>query len=383
MWIDSFICFLSFQKPRSGFYQLYDAKRFLGLSIGEADTTRLIGMNLPFSVVPDEQQHAVFRIVSNTSQNGPNGEYWNVKPEEVSMYVLKTVLASAQNQLPPCASLIESGGKQPAVITIPAAFAESQRAATRDAAQKAGFDVKLLLPEPTAAALAYFHKNPDFERSGIYLVFDFGGGTLDVSILNFEKDTSTYKVLACEGDTFLGGRDIDEGLLTILSKKLVEHDIEVFPSNGKEPTAKQLKHQVELREAACVAKRQLTNEANVPLDLSGVLDDDLELDLYLTREDLRAVMNEVTVLPTNPPTQASINDRIVTVLQRAIDNAQIHSNQVTGVIMAGGSSNLYGIEDIIRKAFGSNCKVTLVISVYLLGCSCVRCCLNIFLLSFD
>ena len=389
--------------PPLGSHDLFDAKRFLGRTLRDAETQRIREMNLPYAVVPDEQQRAVFRIVCNKSDHAAEGRYHNVLPGEVSTQVLKHALKPVFQRMRENAKFIKEGGRQPVVITIPAAFPDSQRRATREAAEKAGLDVKLLLPEPTAAALAYFHANPSAEvDGGKYLVFDFGGGTLDVSILKISRqgEQRHHTVLACEGDTFLGGRDIDELLFKHFTRVFAEKLSSTVDTNSVPFMSVEKRREVALKEAALRSQvRQLKHELAVideaTFDASTVLSireaEQCEPE-YMTMQfgvmDLQKMLREKESAPSPTqeagaerpvPTPRSMEDRMMSVVNAAMQSAKLKAKDLEAILFAGGSSQIYGIDAIIHKALGEKvrrtmCCVLFVFAPEALGVSPQDCC---------
>jgi molecular chaperone DnaK len=218
-----------------------------------------------------------------------------------------------------------------AVITVPAYFTEAQRAATKDAGEIAGLNVRRVIDEPTAAALAY---GLDRDEDQILLVYDLGGGTFDVSII--EIISGVFQVRAISGNTHLGGDDFD--------KRIVEHLVAVFKAEhgvdlSDDPIAKQ-----RLREAAEEAKIELSElkETHILVEAITMTEKGpLTLDTVLTRDEFDK-MTEDLVNGTRAPMEAALKDANLTI--KDIDN----------VLLVGGSTRIPAVQRIVRDFIGKN-----------------------------
>jgi len=215
-----------------------------------------------------------------------------------------------------------------AVITVPAYFNDSQRQATKDAGKIAGLEVLRIVNEPTAAALAY---GLDKENEKI-LVFDLGGGTFDVSVI--EAGDGVTEVLSTSGDTHLGGDDFD--------RCIVDHLASTFKSNEGIDLRQDKQALQRLTEAAEKAKIELSNatqsEINLPF-ITATPEGPKHLDLNLTR----AKFEELA---------ASLIDRCKTPVERAISDAKISTSEIDEVVMVGGSSRIPAVLDLVKKIIG-------------------------------
>ncbi|TSC68417.1 MAG: molecular chaperone DnaK, partial [Parcubacteria group bacterium Gr01-1014_56] len=231
--------------PKNTVYQI---KRFIGHTFDEANVQKDVAA-VPFEV----------RKATNGGLEVKLGENW-LRPEEISAMILQKLKADAEKRL--------GEPITEAVITVPAYFNDAQRAATRDAGKIAGLDVKRIINEPTAAALAYgFNKKKDEK----VVVFDFGGGTFDISVLEVvmaEGNEGSIEVRSTDGDAHLGGKDIDQKIIDWLA---VEFQKESGIDVRNDPLARQ-----RLDEAAEKAKIELSTatdtEVNIPFitsDASG------------------------------------------------------------------------------------------------------------------
>lgn len=242
-------------------------------------------------------------------------------PPEISAMILQKLKADAE------AYLGEKVDK--AVITVPAYFNDSQRQATKDAGQIAGLDVLRIINEPTAAALAY---GIDKDETQTVLVFDLGGGTFDVSIMDIED--GVFEVRATNGDTHLGGDDFDQAVMNWIVEEFKKE-------NGIDLSADKMSAQ-RVIEAAEKAKIELSNMVSTNINLPFITADasgPKHLDMTLTRakfDELTADLVERTMVPT----------------RKAMEDAGISSSEITKVLMVGGSSRIPAVQEAVRKYLG-------------------------------
>ncbi len=286
-------------------------KRFMGHSFDEADVQKDI-KNVPFDV----------RKASNGGIEVKFGDKW-LRPEEISAMILQKLKMDAEARL---------GEKiTEAVITVPAYFNASQRAATKDAGQIAGLDVKRIINEPTAAALAYgFNKKKDEKIA----VFDFGGGTFDISVLDVGADT--IEVKSTDGDSHLGGRDIDAKIVNWLADTFKKE-------NGVDLKSDALALQ-RLDEAAEKAKIALSTsmqtEINIPFITSGA-DGPKHLLVTLTRAQLEELCREFI-------------DRAMAITKRALDASPFKVGEINEVILVGGQTRMPALQNAVKQFFGKD-----------------------------
>lgn len=287
---------------------LYSSKRFIGRKCGEVQSE--IAM-VPYKVTQNANGDAVFEI---------DGKI--VSPEEAAAQILTKMKETAESYL---------GEKiTEAVITVPAYFNDSQRQSTKDAGKIAGLDVKRIIPEPTAAALAYGLDKLHTDKK--IAVYDLGGGTFDISIL--EIGDGVFEVLATNGDTHLGGDDFDQAIMQwILDEFKKETGIDL----SKDKMALQ-----RLRDAAEKAKIELsgvmTTEINQPfitMDASGPK----HLALTLSRSKLEALC-------------LNLVERTVEPCLKAMKDAGITKENIGEVILVGGMSRMPTVQQKVKEIFG-------------------------------
>ena len=286
---------------------VYSIKRFMGRKYSEVSSeTKLV----PYKVVSGQDDNVRIRIKDR--------EY---APEEISSMVLRKLVDDAAKYL---------GEKvKDVVITVPAYFNDAQRQATKDAGTIAGFNVLRIINEPTAASLAY---GLDKKGSETVLVFDFGGGTFDVSIL--EVGEGVFEVKSTNGDTHLGGDDLD--------KRIVDWLADGFKNNYGIDLRDDLQSLQRLTEAAEKAKLELSSalETNISLpfitaDASGPK----HLEETLTRAKFESLV-------------ADLLDRCVGPVKQALSDAKLTEKDIDEIILVGGSTRIPAVQDLIRRLMG-------------------------------
>ena len=266
-------------------------------------------------------------IVPYEIKRGPDGgvlvtmDGKDYRPEEASAMILTKLKADAEAKL---------GEKiTEAVITVPAYFNDAQRKATQDAGKIAGLNVRRIINEPTAAALAYgFNKKKDEK----IVVYDFGGGTFDISVLEVGDDV--IEVRSTDGDAHMGGRDIDQGIVRFLIdefKKSSGVDL------GKDKLALQ-----RLDESAEKAKHELSNtnetDINIPFISQGT-DGPLHMDVKLSRAKLEEIAHEYV-------------DKSIEITKRALEASGLKKEEIDEIILVGGQTRMPAIQNAVKELFG-------------------------------
>jgi len=283
---------------------------------------RLIGHNFEDKVVQKDKEISPYTI-----KKGENGgavvemDGKDYRPEEVSAMILTKLKNDAEAKL---------GEKiTEAVITVPAYFNDSQRKATQDAGKIAGLEVRRIINEPTAAALAYgFNKKKDEK----IVVYDFGGGTFDVTVLEVGDDV--VEVQSTDGDAHMGGRDIDQDIV----KYLIE---EFKKSSGIDLSKDKLALQ-RLDESAEKSKLELssTSETNINIPfISQGSDGPLHMDVKLTRAKLEEIAHEYI-------------DRSIEITKRALEASSFSKDDIDEIILVGGQTRMPAIQKAVKELFG-------------------------------
>ena len=244
-------------------------------------------------------------------------------PQEISAMILQKLKADAEAYLGQTVS--------EAVITVPAYFHDSQRQATKDAGKIAGLDVKRIINEPTAAALAY---GVDKEEDQKIMVYDLGGGTFDVSILDIGE--GIIEVLATAGDTHLGGDDFDQRIMNYLAAEFKKE-------NGIDLTTDKVAMQ-RLKEAAEKAKIELSGVTTSNINLPYITADATgpkHLDVTLTR----AKFNELT---------ADLVEKTMVPVRQAMKDAGLSASDISKVLLVGGSSRIPAVQEAVKKITGKD-----------------------------
>jgi molecular chaperone DnaK len=292
--------------PENTFYSI---KRFIGRMYGEIEKEREM---VPYKVARGSRNDV--RLFSSHSFN----EY---APQEISAMVLQKLKADAEAYL--------GEPVRQAVITVPAYFNDSQRQATKDAGKIAGLEVLRIINEPTAAALAY---GLDKKKDETILVFDLGGGTFDVSIL--EVGDGVVEVKSTNGDTHLGGDDYDQQVVRwMIDEFRKDQGIDL----GKDQQALQ-----RLKEAAEKAKIELSSMSETELNLPFITAD-ASGPKHLQMRLSRAKFEQLT---------ASLTDRLRGPVERALKDAGMQSHQLNEVVLVGGSTRMPVVQELVRKLTG-------------------------------
>ena len=287
---------------------IYSIKRFMGTT---------------FDMVSSEVSRVAYPVVkgdNNTPRVKIDDRLYT--PQEISAMILQKMKKTAEDYL----------GQEvtEAVITVPAYFNDAQRQATKEAGEIAGLQVKRIINEPTAAALAYGldKKNKDQK----IVVFDFGGGTHDVSVL--ELGDGVFEVLATDGDTHLGGDDVDDSIINWLAEEFKKDE---GLDLRKDPMALQ-----RLKEAAEKAKIELSSSTSTEINLPYIMPVD-GMPKHLVRTLSRAMFENLI---------SSIVERTIAPCRSALKNAGVSVGDIDEVILVGGSTRIPAIQEAVEKFFG-------------------------------
>jgi molecular chaperone DnaK len=283
---------------------------------------RLIGRNFDDPTVKKDVEAAPFKIV-----NSEKGDAWietkgeKYSPSQISAFILQKMKETAEKYLGQAVSK--------AVITVPAYFNDAQRQATKDAGKIAGLEVLRIINEPTAASLAY---GLDKKQNKKIAVYDLGGGTFDVSIL--ELGDGVFEVKSTNGDTFLGGEDFDNAI--------VEYLISEFKKdNGIDLKSDKLALQ-RLKEAAEKAKIELSSAEQTDINLPFVTADKTgpkHINIKMTRAKLEALVEDL-IAKTMPPCKTALKD------------AGITASEIQEVVMVGGMTRMPKVVEAVKNFFG-------------------------------
>lgn len=288
---------------------------------------RLIGRNFDDQVVQKDQDIVPYEITK-----ADNGDAWikvkdqKLAPPQVSAEVLKKMKKTAEDYLGETVT--------EAVITVPAYFNDSQRQATKDAGRIAGLEVKRIINEPTSAALAFgLDKN---EGDCKIAVYDLGGGTFDISIIEIAEvdGENQFEVLSTNGDTFLGGEDFDLTLIDYLSSSFKkEQGVDL----QNDPLALQ-----RLKEAAEKAKIELSSSQQTEINLPYITADasgPKHLVMKLTRAKLESLVENLV-------------DRTLTTVKKAVADANLDAGSIDHVVLVGGQTRMPLVQQKVKEAFG-------------------------------
>ncbi|KRB48606.1 MAG: molecular chaperone DnaK [Pseudomonadota bacterium] len=283
---------------------------------------RLIGRSFSDPVVEKDRHMVPYDIVK-----GPNGDAWvkahdkDYSPQQISAFILQKMKEAAEQHL---------GEKvEKAVITVPAYFNDAQRQATKDAGKIAGLEVLRIINEPTAAALAYGLEKNDGKK---IVVYDLGGGTFDVSIL--EIGDGVFEVKATNGDTFLGGEDFD--------MRIVEYLADEFKKETSVDLRKDKLALQRLKEEGEKAKKELSSvpqyEVNLPF-ISMNASGPLHLNIKLSRAKLEALVEDLIARTVGP-------------CEQALKDAGLKKSDIDEVILVGGMTRMPKVVDTVKEFFG-------------------------------
>lgn len=294
---------------------IYAVKRLIGRKFEEKEVQKDIDL-MPYTIVKAD-----------------NGDAWvevrgkKLAPPQVSAEILRKMKKTAEDYLGEAVT--------EAVITVPAYFNDSQRQATKDAGRIAGLDVKRIINEPTAAALAFGLDKQDRADRKI-AVYDLGGGTFDISIIEIADvdGEKQFEVLSTNGDTFLGGEDFDQ--------RVIDYIIGEFKKDQGVDLSKDVLALQRLKEAAEKAKIELSNSAQTDVNLPYITADasgPKHLNIKLTRAKLESLVDELI-------------ERTIAPCRTAIKDAGVSVNDIHDVILVGGMTRMPKVQEKVKEFFG-------------------------------
>ena len=286
---------------------IYSIKRFMGRRLSEIPEEISL---VPFDVVEGKEGTAEVNVADT-----------KYSPPEISAMILQKLKAAAESQL--------GGEVTAAVITVPAYFNDAQRQATKDAGQIAGLDVKRIINEPTAAALAYGLDKKEDQKIAVY---DFGGGTFDISIL--EVGENVVEVKATNGDSHLGGDNLDQ--------RVIDYLIAEFKKDQGLDLSKDSMALQRLREAAEKAKHELSSAQSTDINLPYITADQSgpkHLTLKLTRAKFEQLVEDLV-------------ERTLAPCRQAITDSGYSASEIDEVILVGGSTRIPLVQEKVKELFG-------------------------------
>ena len=294
---------------------LYAVKRLIGRKFAEKEVQKDIDL-MPYKIAAADNGDAWVEVRGN-----------RMAPQQVSADILRKMKKTAEDYL----------GEEvtDAVITVPAYFNDAQRQATKDAGRIAGLDVKRIINEPTAAALAFgLDKNEKGDRK--IAVYDLGGGTFDVSIIEIADvdGEKQFEVLSTNGDTFLGGEDFDQ--------RVIDYIVTEFKKEQGVDLTKDVLALQRLKEAAEKAKIELSSSAQTDINLPYVTADasgPKHLNIKLTRAKLESLVEELI-------------ERTIAPIRTALKDAGISASDIHDVILVGGMTRMPKVQEKVKELFG-------------------------------
>ena len=290
-----------------------NVKRYIGLSFDE-----FIQLNDKFNynIIKDPKRNAPLIPITHKEKKH------QLTPEQISSFILLYIKKQAERQLKEVIT--------DAVITVPANFNQNQIKATRDAAKLANLNVIRIIKEPTAAAIAYYY-NQNINNEQKIVVFDLGGGTLDISILSLNK--GYLEVIYTNGDNHLGGEDFDERLVNFCIEQI--QDLNNIDLNGEQK--EKIKARKRLKIACEKAKIDLSNMLETKIDIENLYNEE-DINISILRKDFESYSDDLF-------------KKTEKVLKQTFSESKINKNEIGNVILAGGSSNIPKIKEIVSRFF--------------------------------
>src|SRR5678815_1718235 len=296
---------------------VYAVKRLIGRRFEEKEVQKDINL-MPYKI-----------------SKADNGDAWvevrgkKIAPQQVSADILRKMKKTAEDYL--------GEEVKEAVITVPAYFNDSQRQATKDAGRIAGLDVKRIINEPTAAALA-FGLDKQLKKDSKIAVYDLGGGTFDISIIEIADvdGEKQFEVLSTNGDTFLGGEDFDQ--------RLIDYVVTEFKKDQGVDLSKDVLALQRLKEAAEKAKIELSSSQQTEINLPYITADQSgpkHLSIKITRAKLEALVDDLI-------------QRTIEPCRTAIKDSGVSLNDISDVILVGGQTRMPKVQDVVKQIFGKD-----------------------------
>ncbi len=294
---------------------IYSVKRFMGRRHNEVASEEKM---VPYKIVGAADEYVKIEVGDQT-----------FTPQEISAKTLRKLKEAAENYL---------GHKvNKAVITVPAYFNDAQRQATKDAGQIAGLEVARIINEPTAAAMAYGLDKSNSEQK--IVVFDLGGGTFDVSVLELNDDDGmkVFEVISTSGDTHLGGDDFDD--------VLINHVADQFKKDNGVDLRKDTMALQRLQEACEKAKKELSSRPNTDVNLPFICQDAdgnaKHLQMNITRADFEKLIDPLVERCRKP-------------LEQALKDAKLSPSEIDEIVLVGGSTRVPKVREMVKKVFGKD-----------------------------
>ncbi len=294
---------------------VYSVKRFMGRRHNEVHSEEKM---VPYKVLGDAGEYVKIGVGDD-----------QYTPQEISAKTLRKLKEAAESYL---------GHKvNKAVITVPAYFNDAQRQATKDAGQIAGLEVARIINEPTAAAMAYGLDKKQSEQK--IVVFDLGGGTFDVSVLELNDDDGmkVFEVISTSGDTHLGGDDFDD--------VLINHVADEFMKSNSVDLRKDTMALQRLQEACEKAKKELSSRPNTDINLPFICQDSdgnaKHLQMNITRSDFEQLIDPLV-------------ERCRTPVEQALKDAKLSPGDIDEIVLVGGSTRVPKVQEMVKKVFGKD-----------------------------
>ena len=294
---------------------VYSVKRFMGRRHNEVHSEEKM---VPYKVLGDAGEYVKIGVGDD-----------QYTPQEISAKTLRKLKEASESYL---------GHKvNKAVITVPAYFNDAQRQATKDAGQIAGLEVARIINEPTAAAMAYGLDKKQSEQK--IVVFDLGGGTFDVSVLELNDDDGmkVFEVISTSGDTHLGGDDFDD--------VLINHVADEFMKSNSVDLRKDTMALQRLQEACEKAKKELSSRPNTDINLPFICQDSdgnaKHLQMNITRSDFEQLIDPLV-------------ERCRTPVEQALKDAKLSPGDIDEIVLVGGSTRVPKVQEMVKKVFGKD-----------------------------